>query len=64
MVTTPTGFDRTTGEEIEKSKTFTTIEHGDADVHTTGRSRTMPRPRADLSGFIGADVWMVGKYER
>lgn len=22
------------------------------------------RPQPDLSGFVGADLWMVGKYER
>ena len=28
-----------------------------------GRRQTT-RVQADLSGFIGRDVWMVGKYER
>lgn len=30
-----------------------------------GRPRELTRrPQPDLSGFIGADLWMVGKYER
>jgi hypothetical protein len=31
----------------------------------TDRPRGLTRrPQPDLAGFIGADLWMVGKYER
>jgi len=30
----------------------------------SGRIVSLPRTNVDLSGFVGTDRWMVGKYER
>ena len=61
MVMASNAAESNPSEQIGESKPAgeNTIVQGIAD----GR-RQPTRVQADLSGFIGRDVWMVGKYER
>jgi len=52
-----------TGEGIEKPKIVTVGDNGEAGL-TERQRQAKPLQPADLTGFIGADLWMVGKYER
>jgi len=53
------------GEGIDKPKTATAGDPGETTRLNADRQRQIkPLQQADLRGFIGADLWMVGKYER
>jgi hypothetical protein len=51
-------------EGIEKSKIDASQQTVDSGLQRDGRHQAKRLQQADLSGFIGADLWMVGKYER
>jgi hypothetical protein len=55
---------QSTNEGIEKSKIDASQQTVDSGWQRDGRRQARRLQPADLSGFIGADVWMVGKYER
>jgi hypothetical protein len=63
MVMASAAAGQITNEGIEKSKTDASQQAIDSGLHPGGRQAKRLQ-QADLSGFIGADVWMVGKYER
>jgi hypothetical protein len=64
MVMASAAAGQSTNEEIDKSKTDSLPQTLESGLQPGGR-RQFKRPQpADLFGFIGADVWMVGKYER
>ena len=52
------------GEGVDKPKTAAAGDHGEIGLHAERQRQTKPLHQADLTGFIGADLWMVGKYER
>jgi hypothetical protein len=52
-----------TNEGIEKPKVDASHQSVEPGLQPGRRQGKRPE-QADLSGFIGADVWMVGKYER
>ena len=62
MVMASAAAGQSTNESIEKSKSDALPQAGESGLQP-GR-RQGRRLQADLSGFIGSDVWMVGKYER
>jgi hypothetical protein len=51
-------------EHLEKPKHELSHNHAEADVMRLDARWNRPLKRHDLSGFIGTDLWMVGKYER
>ena len=53
-----------TNDNTEKSKIDASHQAVDSGPYMDGRRQAWRLPQADLSGFIGADGWMVGKYER
>jgi Ni/Co efflux regulator RcnB len=55
---------QSTNEEIEKSKIDASQQTVDSGMQRDGRRQARRLQQVDLSGFIGGDVWMVGKYER
>ena len=64
MVMASAAAGQSTNEEIDKSKTDASSHTLESGLHPVGRRQAKRLQPADLSGFIGADVWMVGKYER
>jgi hypothetical protein len=52
------------GEGIDKPKTATAGDPGETGLNADRQRQIKPLQQADLRGFIGADLWMVGKYER
>jgi hypothetical protein len=52
------------GEGIDKPKTAAAGDHGEPGLNGERQREIKPFQQADLTGFIGADLWMVGKYER
>ena len=52
------------GDGIDKPKAATAGVNGEAGLNAERQRQTKPLQQADLTGFIGADLWMVGKYER
>ena len=65
MVMASAAAGQSTNEEIDKSKTDASPQTLESGLQPGGRRQATKRLQpADLSGFIGADVWMVGKYER
>lgn len=64
MVMASAAAGQSTNEEIDKSKTDASPQTLESGLHPGGRRQVKRLQPADLSGFIGADVWMVGKYER
>lgn len=63
MVMASTAAGQSTNEGIEKSKADALPQTGDSGLQP-GRRQHRRVQQADLTGFIGTDVWMVGKYER
>ena len=50
-------------DDLAKERTETAKDPGKPASGATAGRRTPLRPQPDLSGFIGSDLWMVGKYE-
>jgi len=63
MVMASAAAGQSTNEGIEKSKIDALPQTGESGLQP-GRRQGKRLQQADLSGFIGTDVWMVGKYER
>ena len=63
MVMASTAAGQGTNESIEKSKVDGSHQPTESGLQP-GRRQGKRLAHADLSGFIGGDVWMVGKYER
>jgi hypothetical protein len=51
-------------EQIEKPKHELSHDRVETDVMRSNARWNRPLKQHDLSGFIGTDLWMVGKYER
>jgi hypothetical protein len=50
--------------QIEQPKNELSHDRVETGVMRSDRPWNRPIKQRDLSGFIGTDLWMVGKYER
>jgi hypothetical protein len=64
MALSATAAESAEQEQIEKSKHELSHDRVDGGGRRIDRRWNRPLKQHDLSGFIGTDLWMVGKYER
>jgi hypothetical protein len=64
MVMASTVVSPSNAENSEKSKNDGSQQAVDSGPSLEGRRQARRFQQTDLSGFIGAEGWMVGKYER